>query len=198
MYLNVFETHCQRMMRMVKMMRMCECGCVNARTNFEAQRLTILTCETCQHAHCRYVKVRRSEEVRNEEVRKWRSEEVRKCASVRMWECENVRMRRCENVRMWEAALKQNIGTGPMHFTFGNYKKSMKDAIERNIFGKRCGCRLKKLRWPVLAGGVFMISLWNCESVSVWDCERVRVWECEIARLWERESVRVWECENVR
>ena len=36
MYLNVFETHCQRMIRMVEMMRICEC--VNVQTNFEAQR----------------------------------------------------------------------------------------------------------------------------------------------------------------
>ena len=36
MYLNVFETHCQRMIRMVNMMRIREC--VNVQTNFEAQR----------------------------------------------------------------------------------------------------------------------------------------------------------------
>ena len=57
----------------------CLYGLLEMCTNFETQRLTILTCETCQHAHCRYVKVRRSVEV-------W------KCGSV------NVRMCECVNV----------------------------------------------------------------------------------------------------
>ena len=68
MYLNVFETHCQITIRTVMMMRMCECGCVNARTNLEAQRLTIFTCETCQHAHGRDEKC--------ETVRKYGIDEV--------------------------------------------------------------------------------------------------------------------------
>ena len=85
MYLNVFAAHCSKMIRTVIMVRVCECGCVNARTKFETQRLTILTCETCQHAHCRYVKVRRSVEV-------WKcgSVEVWKCGSVDVWMCECV------------------------------------------------------------------------------------------------------------
>ena len=56
MYLNVFAAHCSKMIRTVIMVRVCECGCVNARTKFEAQGLTILTCETCQHAHGRMCK----------------------------------------------------------------------------------------------------------------------------------------------
>ena len=64
MYLNVFETHCQITIITVMMKRVCDCGCVNARTNFEAQRLTIFTCETCQHAHGR-MKMRDTEEVGN-------------------------------------------------------------------------------------------------------------------------------------
>ena len=56
MYLNVFVAHCSKMIRTVIMVRVCECGCVNARTKFEAQGLTILTCETCQHAHGRMCK----------------------------------------------------------------------------------------------------------------------------------------------
>ena len=55
----------------------CLYGLLEMRTNFETQRLTILTCETSQHAHCRDVKMRRSDE-------------VRKCASVWMCECVNV------------------------------------------------------------------------------------------------------------
>ena len=74
MYLNVFAAHCSKMIRTVIMVRVCECGCVNARTKFETQRLTILTCETCQHAHCRYVKVQGSEQ-------------VSKCGSVDVWMC---------------------------------------------------------------------------------------------------------------
>ena len=42
----------------------CLYGLLEMRTKFETQRLTILTCETFQHAHGRDVKVRRSEEVR--------------------------------------------------------------------------------------------------------------------------------------
>ena len=48
-----------------------------------------------------------------------------------MWEC--------EGVRVWDAALKQNIGTGPLNFTFENLKKSMKDATENNIFENDVG-----------------------------------------------------------
>ena len=54
MYLNVFAAHCSKMIGTVIMVRMCEC--VNARIKFEAQGLTILTCETCQHAHGRMCK----------------------------------------------------------------------------------------------------------------------------------------------
>ena len=55
----------------------CLYGLLEMRTNFETQRLTILTCETCQHAHCRYVKVQGSEQ-------------VSKCGSVDVWMCECV------------------------------------------------------------------------------------------------------------
>ena len=65
MYLNAFETHCQIMIGTARMMRMCECGCVNARIKFEAQGFTILRCETCQHAHGRDVKKREHAEVWN-------------------------------------------------------------------------------------------------------------------------------------
>ena len=42
----------------------CLYGLLEMRTNFETQRLTILTCETRQHAHGRDVKVRINGEVR--------------------------------------------------------------------------------------------------------------------------------------
>ena len=54
MYLNVFAAHFSKIIRTVIMVRMCEC--VDARIKFEAQGFTILTCETCQHAHGRMCK----------------------------------------------------------------------------------------------------------------------------------------------